>query len=30
LGLTPSALPGSSPTGREIGKTLSHNFILKR
>ncbi|PYG61073.1 hypothetical protein N434_00869 [Rhizobium sp. UGM030330-04] len=28
--LTPSALPGISPTRREIGKTLYRRFILDR
>ncbi|SOC93809.1 hypothetical protein SAMN05216358_4001 [Rhizobium sp. AN5] len=26
----PSALPGISPTRREIGKTRCHHFILQR
>ncbi|AYM80469.1 hypothetical protein At12D1_05820 [Agrobacterium tumefaciens] len=30
MGLTPSALPGISPTRREIGKRLFHCSILKR
>ena len=29
-GLPPSALPGISPTRREIGNKLYHHFILKR
>jgi len=28
--LTPSALPGISPTRREIGKTFYRRFILDR
>ncbi len=28
--LTPSALPGISPTGGEIGKTRYRHFILGR